>query len=446
MKQLLMNIKKSSYILSFSLIVGLSSCKSVDETKKKDEPKVPNFVKDAREISATTSPASETPLIVTDIVPERVPGSDNLTLPQRIDKKSKHFTQPNFVKELIKGMKDPNKKQTVNMDFDAMPLYDVIVGFSSLLGFDFTIDPAVKGSVSIKIDSKMNAEEIWGVFETILASQGSFASRNNQLIEIAPFAKMPEKNRLMMKKNPANVEVAIVEFLNISAATVLNQIKPFLTKGATTSEIKNLNALLIVEAPPNMKKIRELASRLDRQWQPNWPQISIKCHSVDTETILEELKSIIPIIGLPVVFDSSKVDGVDIKISSIPRLQVIMISAPTLEALREVEKWVKILDNEDVGEQEQMFFYNIRHTTIEDLRGALDTFFDATGSKSSKASKSTSTKAGTSSKKKSSSSRSSSNSSDDGKNRSSAFDSAVTIHEDTARNRLVIRTTPRTSR
>ncbi|MCK5834350.1 MAG: hypothetical protein KAG98_01290, partial [Lentisphaeria bacterium] len=164
----LSKIRKSILFIGCSLVaVAVTSCQSVDEKKKKPkELKVPDFVADAKAVSASTVPASEKPLIVSDIVPERAQGDDKLELPERIDKKNDHFTQPNFIKELMKGVKDPDKKMNVELDFDAMPLYDVVVGFSDLLGFDFIIDPAVKGSVSIKVASSMKPEDIWSVFES----------------------------------------------------------------------------------------------------------------------------------------------------------------------------------------------------------------------------------------------------------------------------------------
>ena len=424
-----------------------------ETTGNKDDEQIvdefmPAFVHDAERIAAEVTPASEAALEVNKIVPERASGDDELVLPKREIKTPESTPVTDFPAELIKGMKDPKKKIDVELDFDATPLTDVMPIFAGLLDFNYLIDPAVKGTVSINVVAKMDAREVWATLEHILWLSGAYVSRNNQFVEILPFEKMPEQRRLLVKHNPANVDVSFLNLVNIPASEAKANIQPFMTKGASVTEIKRLNSLLIVEAPGNMPKIRELVSKLDQQWHRNWPQASIRCHSVDVETIIEELQRVMPIIGLPAVFDSAKAEGTEIKIAGIPRLQVIVVSAPMVEAIKEVERWIKTLDSEDIGEQEHMFFYNVKHGTIEGLRAALDTFFMTDGAKSSTTKKkSTSSKAGNTSSRTSRSSTSRSTSKknqSDSDSRSTVFDEAVTIYEDTFQNRLVIRTTPRT--
>ncbi len=426
-----------------------------ETTGNKDDEQIvdefmPTFVRDAELIAAEVTPASETALEVNKIVPERAAGDDELVLPNREIKTPESAPVVDFPAELIKGMKDPKKKIPVELDFDATPLTDVLPIFAGMLEFDYLVDPAVKGTVSINVNASMNAREVWSTLEHILWLSGAYVSRNNQFVEILPFAKMPKTRRLLVKHNPANVDVSFLNLVNIPASEAMANIKPFMTDGATVTEIKRLNSLLIVESPSNMPKIRELVSKLDQQWHRNWPQASIRCHSVDVETIIEELQRVMPIIGLPAVFDTAKAEGTEIKIAGIPRLQVIVVSAPMVEAIKEVERWIKTLDSEDIGEQEHIFFYNVKHGTIEGLRAALDTFFMTDGAKSSSSTrkKSTSSKAGNTSSRLSS--RPSTTRSTTSKNqsesnsRSTVFDEAVTIYEDTFQNRLVIRTTPRT--
>ncbi len=430
-----------------------TSCQKLRNTKfDLEDTGVPKFVEKAEALAQESKPASEKSLIVNDIVPLRAEGDDKTVLPSRLDKPMKQGKKFDFPAELLKGSKDPNEMLKVAMDFDALPLNDVVPAFAEMLKFGFTIDPSLKGSVTINITDEMTAYELWAVFERLLWSSGAYATRSSHLIEILPFKKMPQEQRLFDDKNPPNVSVDLIRLESTTSAEVIAALKPFMTEGATISDIKRLNSLLIVETPRNMEKIRELIDKLDNQWHKNWPQKSIKCHSVDTETIVEELTSIMPVIGLPVTFDQSKTDGIEIKVTQVPRLQVMIVSGPTLESVNEIVRWIKVLDREDIGEQEQIFFYNVKHSTIEELRAALDTFFLTDGATTSGTQKkSTSSKASTSKSKSSSSSSSkrrttssSKNNTSESDSRSTVFDVPVTIFEDTFQNRMVIRTTERT--
>ncbi|MEA2012509.1 MAG: hypothetical protein U9O87_05410 [Verrucomicrobiota bacterium] len=386
--------------------------------------------------------ANEKPIIVSELAPERAVGENKLILPSREEETEVQKQYLDYPASLMKDVENPEEKMPVMLNFDATPLTEVVPLFSELLGFSFLIDPSVKGAVTMTVNTEMNAKETWSMFQHILWLTGAYCSMNKEFLHVMPFSKMPAERNLLVGHDPiANVEVAFLKLKKTTSAETLALVKPFMTKGATITNIKRLNTLLIVEAPTNMPKLRELVKKIDRKWQTNWPQISIRCHSVDSETIIEELMYVLPVIGLPVT--KQKTDGVDIKLIDIPRLQVIIASAPTADLLKEIERWVKLLDREDIGEQEHIYFYNVKHSTIEELHAGLDAFFNTSGTSRTRKTGSVSEKASSSSKSRTIPRRTSSKKPEDSEARSSAFEVPVTVHEDGIHNRLVIRTTPR---
>ncbi|MGL4853960.1 MAG: hypothetical protein ACRC37_01745, partial [Lentisphaeria bacterium] len=216
---------------------------------------IPSFVQEAEELAQAALPASENPLRVNELVPERAIGADELKLPGRDEKIEETGVSFDFPAELMKGTENPELRQEVKLEFDALPLTDVVPAFAQMLGFSYLVDPAVKGTVTFNVNAKMNAREIWAMFEHILWLSGAYVSRNDQFMEILPFEKMAEERRVFVKHNPANVEVVLIRLDNTTSSELVNNIKPFMTKGASITDVKRLNSLLIVESPSNMQKI-----------------------------------------------------------------------------------------------------------------------------------------------------------------------------------------------
>jgi general secretion pathway protein D len=386
-------------------------------------------------------------------------------------------TYPN---NLVKGIKDPDAKVKVLFNFDAAPVTEVVPLFGSLLNFSYLIDPAIKGSVTMTVDTEMTAREVWAMFEEILWLSGGYASRNPGYVHVLPLSKMPQERRLLGRYDPAaNVEVAMLPVYQAKSADLVAALTPFKTEGATITDFPRLNSLLIVEAPANMAKLRELVVMLDGKGEAGWPQSCIRCQKVDAEIVRDELMALLPVLGLPVTDKAST--GGEIKITALPRLQAIIVSAALPEVVEEVERWVRALDQENLAEQENIFFYNVRHSTAEHLAEGLGVFFNTSGltSTAAESTKSTSSKASGSGSGYGSGSSSSSNRnnqggsfsgtssagsrSSTGQNRSgqqlpgrtgdqnskengapkTVFDTPVTLYADSDQNRLTIRTTPR---
>ncbi|MFA5204842.1 MAG: type II secretion system secretin GspD [Lentisphaeria bacterium] len=483
-----------------ALVLLVGGCHTARDGK--DEASKDAKVTDA--VQAGTGAASkakildETPIMVNQVAPDKAGGKGS-TLPARaaaatvptvpmvtpgtgaaVSGTAPATLVPEYPGSLVKGIKDPDAKVKVLFNFDAAPLTEAVPLFGALLNFNYLIDPAVKGSVTMTVDSEMTAREVWAMFEEILWLSGAYASRNPGYVHVLPLAKMPQERRLLGRFEPsANVAVALLPVYRAKSADLATALAPFKSEGATITDFPRLNSLLVVDSPVNMEKLRGLTALLDGTGETGWPQICVRCQKVDAASVRDELMTLLPVIGLPVTDKASS--GGEIKITALPRLQAIIVSAALPEVLAEVERWIKALDQENEAEQENVFFYNVRHSTADHLLEALGVFFNTNGlSSTTETTKSTSSKAGGSGSS-SGLGGSFSSSSSSGRNRQSGstsysgtggsssrqgravsglsatssgqsgdsaapktvFDTPVTLYADNDQNRLTIRTTPR---
>ena len=444
MKKILKNFTTFLFLLFIAGI--LASCELMEKDEEEMDSnelffnEVPMKTVAAEKISDETVKVTEKP----PEIKEKIEGFDAL---DDVKEREKLQALPPFYEKYIK---DKKGKIGINFNFDAVSIHDIIPIFSDQLGFNYAIDPAVKGMVTLKVqapgskgkDLMIEPADAWKLFEQILWMAGAYCSPEDEVLHIMPFQKMPRERSIFAKKGTAaNVEVRIIDIHNLPAGTVLGQITDFLTEGAKATELSGENALMIVEAPENMRKLEILIKKLDNKRRTLWPRVIIRCSNVASGRIVSELSNILPVLGFPITVDKVVAEPGSIHLTSVERMNAIIASAANKEALDEIIKWVNVLDRTDVAEQEQVFIYKVINSKADELVQALASIFNIEGTSMSISGSAAKAKSSTKSIKSSSKSRSSKKSSEGAAN---IYEVPVKIFADGKNNRLITRTTPRT--
>ena len=280
---------------------------------------------------------------------------------------------------VIKGITNPDEEVSFEINLDNAQIPEMVSLFAAkeVLNFSYLVDPAVKGAVTVNIKTTMKAKEIWDTLQHLLWLSGAYASPSSGFINILPFDKMPKERRIFADHEiQPNVEVLFIPIRYKKSTDVVNIIKPFMTDGATATDLADSNTILIVEAPANVNKLKELIARIDNKGEREWPVSIFPLHEVLADDVAVELNSLLPVLGMPVAAANAPSGGA-IKVTALPRLGAIVVSASLKEVVDEVGKWIKILDRSDMLDKDEIFFYNVRHSTVSNLSNALSTFFNA---------------------------------------------------------------------
>ena len=363
--------------LPVALLISFTGCQTVqtDEDAENQPPRPLPF-------SKLTVPKAEliddSPLEVEEMEKKETAEITRTDVPSRPQTaRDTSAASSDYPDNLIKGITAPDTKLNVNLQFDASTIDEVVAAFAheDLLNFSFLVDPNVKGAITMSVVAELTAREAWETFEHILWLSGAYASKNPGFIHILPFDKMPKERRIYADhdKQP-NVEVIILNLKYKKSTDMINYLRPFMTDGAVATDVADSNSVIIVEAPANVNKLLELVKRLDVKGESEWPVKCYVCHAVDPDVLAEELNTLLPVLGFPIATANAPSGGA-IKITSIPRLKTIVISASMQEVLDEIGTWIKSLDREDAEDKEEIYFYNVKHATVESLSAALDTFF-----------------------------------------------------------------------
>ena len=267
----------------------------------------------------------------------------------------------------------------VSLIFNSAPLLDVLSAFADVLGFNFVADSDIKSTVTLNLNSKMTRRELWATFEHMIALAGGAVKVEESLLRIIarPKVKMqPEARPGVNGKS----DILFFPLTTVTAREALNAIRQFITPGSTCIELSRPNAVMVCDVPENMEKIHQLLLCIDRNNKAHWPRAVLSCTNVLPSKLISELQEVLPVLGLNVVknVDRGEQPG-SVQLVGLDRLQVIVASAATEEAVKTIREWVKLLDSRDATDQERVFVYKVRHNKAAHLAQALATIYETQG-------------------------------------------------------------------
>ena len=479
---LLARIALCAFPTAVALLIAFPGCITSKEDEKKDEiaekniPEVEKenrfFKKDMVAAEVKSQSMKDEVVSMSEIPDEDTKAFDAEKEKTRIagkeDKKTNQAEIPFYERFLVGKKEEPEAFQ---LNLDSINIPDLAALFAGKLGFSYILDHRLKaaGAISVAIDTSLTQREMWKLFEHILLLSGAYCAPGQaNIVNIYPLEYMPKQTDSIGVNTSPNVEVRILQLKYTASNTMITSLTPFLSDGAKILDITSQNSILVVESTENFPKIEALVKMLDKKTRMEWPQLVLPCKNMMASTMRDELLTIMPVLGFPIVADNAAAEPGAVQITANDRLQVLVASAANTEALNELKKWINLLDRSDIGEQERVFVYKVVNSKADELLSAISAIFNTQGSSVSAKSGSSLSTSGLSTSTPGPHSLTTINPSNPPKNQpnqppqlagnpansankasageksTSIFDVPAKIFSDTIHNRLIIRTTPRT--
>ncbi len=349
----------------------------------------------------------------------------------------------------------------VNLIFNNAPLLDVLPSFADALGFNFLADSDLRGNVTLNIDQKMSRKDLWNTFDKMLSLSGAGVIVDGTLLRIMSLAKISRATDSRFSQDGSG-ELLYYPLKNTIAKEAAQQIRPFLSMSAICVELTRPNAVMIADDRANMPKVKQVLEHLDMAGKAGWKRKVIPCRNILPSKLAEELTTVLPVLGFNVYQKTDRAEQPgSVQVTGVDRLQVVVISAATDEAIREIEQWVDLLDNTDSLDQERVFVYKVRNSKAVNLTQSLAMIYDMQGSSltidtntgNSRTDTINSTASNRNANTRTTNTRTNNRNANNAVTRaestqtdmkSNVFSTPVRVFADGVLNRLVIRTTPRT--
>lgn len=273
-------------------------------------------------------------------------------------------------------LNDKKKKMRV-FNFSDAPFPQIVSLFSKELGFQYLLTDDIKNKTTMICEMELTAQEVWDIFQQILANANLYYTIQNKLLVIRPMSEAGQSHTVAPERTNIGVQVFILKHLD--SKNMATQLAPFISKGVKIIELPSQNAIMVMDNKEVIDKIREIISYLDQPAQANWCKAVFQCRQVPSQRIAEELGQLLPVLGFPVSINGNKDTPESMKITSLERLQLLVVSAPTAGALDAVREWIGRLDTNEVGDQEQVYIYRVQNSTADSLAEVLSVMFALKG-------------------------------------------------------------------
>lgn len=247
---------------------------------------------------------------------------------------------------------DDKAKLKIDLNFNAAAIEDVLPVFADLLKINYQIDGNLKGSVTLFLSEQMTRQEIWELLKRILHNIGAYVTVENKFMTFKPQDAVSQE--FHYKDNRGSMELAVFRLKNIGTKEAVAQISLFLSKGNKPLVLDSRNIMIVLDQMEVIAKLRYIMSELDQPLRHGFAKMVIPCRNIDARRLAFELGEILPVLGFPVAANG-KAQPEEIQLIAVERLQVLVASAASEDALKELGRWANVLDQTGLGDQEKIY-------------------------------------------------------------------------------------------
>ncbi len=170
---------------------------------------------------------------------------------------------------LSKYSKSLSQKNEVTLNFQDIPIRQVLTVIADLRGFNLVVADSVSGNISINLEQV----EWENALDLILSMRGLGKRIKNNILLVAPFAELiqQEKEYLSWQEQLRQSEDAVTTTIKINYADaheVKNIIRKLLynnsldDKENVTVDVRN-NSIIVTDSPSRLLKIRKIVAEVD---------------------------------------------------------------------------------------------------------------------------------------------------------------------------------------
>lgn len=234
------------------------------------------------------------------------------------------------------------------------------------LGLRYSIDPQVKGTMSLQAARPLSHAELLPALEAALRLQGFALVESDGGYTVMPLKDAP---RRASRLRSATAEgrgfgIQIVSLKFASAAEMEKVLQPLAPEGGIARVDEARNLLLLAGSSDEIARMREIVETFDVDWLAGMSFGMFTLEYVDARTAVGEL---LEVFGDP----KSPLAGL-VRLVPIPRLNAILVVTPQPKYLTDVETWIKRLDVGGTTPGRRIYVYDVQNGKAGDLASSLN--------------------------------------------------------------------------
>lgn len=261
----------------------------------------------------------------------------------------------------------------ITLNFDATPVADVVaIMLGDYLEVPFTIDPEVQGEITFRNTNGLSRNDLLPVLEALLASKG--AALVAQSGEAGGYRIVPMEQARVLGSTAvigddavsgSGYRSVVIPLDYVSAADMAEILGSY---GVDPVVNRDRNALIVSGTAAQIRQVRQLVQTFDVNWLKG---MSIALHPLryaDAADVERELDTVFATGG------EEEAEGAA-RVTSIERLNALLVVAPDPGLLEEYGQWITRLDRVSVSGGQALYVYQVQNARARDLARVLTEVF-----------------------------------------------------------------------
>jgi general secretion pathway protein D len=259
----------------------------------------------------------------------------------------------------------------VNLNFPGVDVHEAAKAIlGDILGLNYAVDPSVSGALTVVTARPVRKRDVFPLLEDSLKAANLGLVRRGDVYTIVPIADAKREPQLVGPSDPAyGTEAVALQY--VSATELKKLLDPLVPENAISQVDVGRNMVLITGSAGERESIRGLIEDFDVNWLQGMAfQMYVPKHT-DSKVILPELDQLLNGEGSPS-------PGI-VKFLAIDRINGILAISKQPQYLRDVGRWVDMLDREGEEGSRRLYVYHVQNGRASDLALVLVNAFGGPG-------------------------------------------------------------------
>jgi len=234
--------------------------------------------------------------------------------------------------------------------------------FGDILGYNYLIDPAVGGTVTLQTSTPVTKDSLIDILEVSLAMNGAGVVKKQDRYEIVPLEKAAASASLVTAQRSAKepgTRVEVIQLKYIAADEMKDIIEQVGRKDAVLRTDPKRNYIVVAGNGSELAGIRESVSVFDVDWMRGMSTALYPLKTSKPQDVVKELNSVFGVTDGP--------NAEAVRFIPNARLNAILAITSRPTYLPKISAWIAKLDKVAENNDDQLFVYEIQNRPAAEL-------------------------------------------------------------------------------
>ncbi|HEY7219720.1 MAG TPA: type II secretion system secretin GspD, partial [Candidatus Binatia bacterium] len=255
----------------------------------------------------------------------------------------------------------------ISLNFNRADLVEIIHIIAQQLRLTYTIDPEVKGTVTINSAEPLRSEDLLPIFHQVLRMNGAVAVRTGNLYHIMPIKDGKGLVRPVGQNKEDSFALQVIPVRFFAVAEMKRVLTPFLQPGGEIVDNPRGNFLIVMDLPSNIQRLTEIADMIDVQVFAGTRMEIYAPKVASADELAQEMTKVMQSFASSV----PQAENFAAEFIALPRINQLLVISHSEAAWTYAKRWLDRIDVVAEGPGRRIFIYPVENGKATELADVL---------------------------------------------------------------------------